>query len=84
MIGWIYWSGYVVSFLLVFVTTIVALHKKVAEGTISESAVIDEYAGMLLIAVFCSLLSWIWFLFYAGLIIIGTGKLDPPTIVRAR
>ena len=85
MFAWIYWSGYIVSFLFVFISTIVSLHHKVAEGTISESTVVDEYAGMILIAVFCSFLSWAWFLFYAGLIIIGTGKnVEPPTIARAR
>jgi len=85
MFAWIYWSGYVVSFLFVFVATVITMRRKVANEEISSSQVIDEYAGAILMAFLTSFLSWVWFVLYLGLVIIGTGKkIDPPTIARAR
>ena len=85
MFAWIYWSGYVVSFLFVFVATVITMRRKVANEEISSSQVIDEYAGAILMAFLTSFLSWVWFVLYLGLVIIGTGKkIDPPTTARAR
>jgi len=80
----IYWAGYIFSFLFMFIATIFALRKKLAEGTISESTVIEEYVGLILAAALWGFLSWVMVLIYLGLVIIGTGKIDPPTIARAR
>ena len=71
---WIYWSGYVVSFLLVFVVAVISLRSTYTEGATTADIILDAYAGMILIAVLCSFLSWAWVLFFAGYIIIGTGE----------
>ena len=74
-----------ISFLFVFVATVITMRRKVANEEISSSQVIDEYAGAILMAFLTSFFSWVWFVFYLGLVIIGTGKkIDPPTIARAR
>ena len=72
MAGWIYWGGYVASFVLVFILSVISCRRRAVKGYDSQS-VIDLYAQHIVIAVFASFLSWAMFVFLLGFVVIFAG-----------